>query len=149
MRFKQQVAEFLWHRRQGWKMVWNGSAPSGLRRRMAVKLHARAFSGMLLLFAGCHSAFVNATVENHTGGAISPLEVDYPSASFGTNSLPAGATYKYRFKILGSGPTKLVWTDARHQEHTAPGPDLREGQEGSLLIELIPDGVRWSPSLKP
>ena len=41
--------------------------------------------------SGCHSYHVDVTVENRTGGAIQLLEVDYPSASFGADSLAAGA----------------------------------------------------------
>lgn len=103
----------------------------------------------LLAAGGCRSPYINATVENQTGGAISPLEVDYPSASFGTATLAQGAVFKYRFKILGSGSTKVVWTDAAHHDHTAPGPNLTEGQEGSLRIVLQPVGASWTPSLHP
>lgn len=91
---------------------------------------------------------MNATVENRTGGAISPVEVDYPSASFGTELLASGASYKYRFKVLGSGGTKVSWTDSAHHEHTVAGPALKEGDEGILQVELTPDGARWTSALK-
>ncbi len=73
---------------------------------------------------------MNATVRNDTGAAVTLVEVDYPSASFGRESLAAGATYPYRFKILGSGATKVSWSDAERKQHTATGPDLHEGQHG-------------------
>jgi hypothetical protein len=117
-------------------------------RRLRLRWSAALLLGSGAL-PGCHSAFINATVQNHTGSAISPLEVDYPSASFGTEALASGATFKYRFKILGSGPTKVSWTDARHQEHTAAGPNLKEGEEGTLLIVLAPTGVTWTPAVRP
>ena len=115
---------------------------------------ARFTAGCALLFLlcatlGCHSRFISATVENQTGGPISPLEVDYPSASFGTESLPTGATYKYRFKVLNAGNTKVLWTDSKHQEHSVGGPSLREGQEGSLRIVLSPNGATWAATLTP
>ena len=103
----------------------------------------------LALLAGCHSPFINATIENGTGGVVSPVEVDYPSASFGTESLATGAAYRYRFKVLGSGGTKVSWTDARHQEHTTAGPPLQEGQEGSLHIVLGSTSATWTSTLKP
>jgi hypothetical protein len=53
-------------------------------------------SAALLDLAGCHSYHVETIVENHTGGLIRLLEVEYPSASFGVNSLAAGAEYHYR-----------------------------------------------------
>lgn len=119
----------------------------------ACKRNARVWAllplPILLVQQGCHSPFISATVENRTGGPMSPVEVDYPSASFGTELLPRGESYKYRFKVLGGGGTKVVWTDASHVEHTDKGPDLHEGQEGSLRIVLTPTGVTWTPVLTP
>ena len=40
---------------------------------------------------GCRSPYVTTTVSNHTTQPIAPLEVDYPSASFGTQNLAPGA----------------------------------------------------------
>lgn len=101
----------------------------------------------LMLLGGCKSPYVSATVKNDTGAAVTVVEVDYPSASFGRESLAAGAAYPYRFKILGSGATKVSWTDAEHTQHTATGPDLHEGQQGQLEITLTPTGAQWSQQL--
>ena len=87
-----------------------------------------------LTFIGCHSRYIAATVVNRSSAAISPLEVDYPSASFGVESLAPGATFHYRFKVLGDGPTAVLWTDAAHRDYKSTGPQLREGDEGSLTI---------------
>jgi hypothetical protein len=97
--------------------------------------------------SGCKSAYVGATVRNETGGPVSLLEVDYPSASFGKESLGTGGSYSYRFKVLGSGATKVSWTDAERKEHAATGPALREGQHGQLMITLTPGGAQWAPEL--
>lgn len=91
----------------------------------------------LLLVAGCHSAFINATISNHTGTPLSLVEVDYPSASFGTQTLAPGQDFHYRFKILGNGPTTLLWTDPQHIDHKNSGPALREGEDGALAITFI------------
>lgn len=99
---------------------------------------AVAVAAMLAL-AGCHSRYIAATVTNDTGGTLSPVEVDYPSASFGADTLAAGASYSYRFKIIGSGPTAALWTDAAHHDHKAAGPQLHEGDEGSLTVTIGPD----------
>ena len=100
------------------------------------------------LLAGCHSAFVDARVVNHSGAAVRLVEMDYPNASFGTSDLPNGSTFKYRFKILGSGPTKLSWTDAHEKEESSSGPPLHPGQEGSLSVTLQPDGTAdWNTGL--
>ncbi len=95
----------------------------------------------------CHSAFINATISNQSGQALRLVEIDYPSASFGTNDLANGATFKYRFKVLGSGPATLLWTDHASQDHKVRGPALEEGQEGQLSVIIGPGGAHWDQSL--
>jgi hypothetical protein len=97
----------------------------------------------ILTATGCHSPYVEATVSNHTGKPIELLEVDYPSASFGTQNLATGTDFHYRFKVLGSGPTKFLYTDSAHQEHKSDGPFLKEGAEGALAIVITATGVTW------
>jgi hypothetical protein len=109
-------------------------------------LPALALLTFLTAATGCHSAYVEATVSNRTDKPIELLEVDYPSASFGTQNLAPGADFHYRFKILGSGPTKLLYTDSAHQEHKSDGPFLKEGAEGSLAIAITTTGVTWQPT---
>ena len=92
-------------------------------------------SGTLLL-AGCHSRYVQATVVNASNGPLHVVQVAYPSASFGTQELLPGQVFHYRFKVIGSGPVKLDFTDAKMQEHLQAGPVLHEGQEGQLLIRF-------------
>jgi hypothetical protein len=101
----------------------------------------------VVLVGGCKTPYVTTTVKNDTGAVVTLVEVDYPSASFGRESLAAGATYPYRFKIIGSGATKVSWTDAARKQHTANGPDLHEGQQGLLAITLTPTGAQWSEQL--
>lgn len=100
-----------------------------------------------VLLGGCKSPYINATVKNDTGAEVTLVEVDYPSASFGRDVLAAGATYPYRFKIIGSGATKVSWTDAERKQHSSNGPELHEGQHGSLDITLTPTGAQWSQQL--
>jgi hypothetical protein len=95
---------------------------------------------------GCHSAGITATLSNTTDQPVSLLEVDYPSASFGLQRLNPGADFHYRFKVLGAGPIKLIYTDAAQHPHQATGPALREGDQGSLRIVIATDGVHWSPA---
>lgn len=104
---------------------------------------------LLLLLSGCRSAFIDATISNHTPDVLRLIEVDYPSASFGTENLASGKNFHYRFKILGEGPTKIIYTDSSHHEKQAAGPRLKEGTSGSFLITISPEGVRWeAPSGK-
>ena len=120
--------------------------PSPLPKRITCcALAAIAFAAL----TGCHSHYVSMDVHNASGHAITLLEVDYPSASFGADALADGADYNYRFKILGDGPTKLLWTDAAQQNHTVAGPDLHEGQEGTLTATITPTTATWQSHLKP
>ena len=114
-------------------------------------LRIKSFAVLALLAAatGCHSAYVSADITNTTPTPITLVELDYPSASFGTGTLGPGATYHYRFKILGSGPTKILWTDATRHDHTVAGPHLNEGQEGSLTVAITPTTATFSSNLKP
>lgn len=127
--------------------------PATLRSVTLCSLRRRAslpfLCPVLLAASGCKSAYVSATVANHTGAPVTLVEVDYPSASFGRESLPDGASFPYRFKILGSGPTKVTWTDASRHEHSAAGPELREGQQGQLTVTLSPSGATWDAHLTP
>ena len=102
----------------------------------------------LAALTGCHSHYIAVDILNDSGKPISLLELDYPSASFGVDTLAPGAVYHYRFKILGSGPTKLLWTDAAQHEHTVPGPALAEGQEGTLDATITPTTATWISHLR-
>ena len=104
--------------------------------------------GLVLLATGCHSAYVEAKITNETGQVLSPVELDYPSASLGTETLAAGASYNYRFKVQGSGDLKLLYTDVAHHDHTVTGPKLNEGDEGTLSVTIEPAGVQWMPKVK-
>ena len=103
---------------------------------------------VVVLGTGCHSAFVDAVVKNETAAPVSLVEVDYPSASFGTQTLAPGQEYHYRFKVQGSGTLKLLWTDTKQQEHTVNGPEMHENAEGGLRIVITQNGVEWQPKLK-
>jgi hypothetical protein len=107
------------------------------------------FAGMAFVVAtGCHSYHVETTVENHTGGPIQLLEVDYPSASFGANSLAAGEEYHYRIQLRGSGPLKVQYTGSDGRQIQVEGPILVERQEGRIEIVLLPGGkAEFHPEL--
>ena len=114
--------------------------------RLLLPLASAAF---LVLATGCHSAFIEATVSNRTDRPISLVELDYPSASFGTQALAPGEDFHYRFKLLGSGDLKLLYTDASRTDHIVAGPHMNEGDEGSLAVAITQGGVQWTPQLKP
>jgi hypothetical protein len=107
-------------------------------------------SAALMALAGCHSYHVDATVENRTGGAIQLLEVDYPSASFGADSLAAGAVLPYRIQLRGNGPLKVQYTGSDGRQTQMEGPMLFERQEGRIEIVLLPGGkAEFHPQLTP
>ena len=122
------------------------------QRLTSLPQSALVMSVTLMLVAGlcgCHSAYVEADIKNSTSASLTLVELDYPSASFGTGTLAPGAIYHYRFKILGDGPTKILWTDSTHHDHVVGGPQLREGQEGSLTVVITEGAPEWNLSLHP
>lgn len=105
---------------------------------------------LVFALAGCKSHLVDITVLNHTGGTVNLLEVDYPSASFGVDSLPAGAVYHYRVQLQDSGPVKAQFTVGRTRQYKSTGPTVHEKQEGRIEIVLDPDGkIEFHPRLNP
>ena len=79
-----------------------------MRIRIGSQLRAALLGTTLVGAAGCHSYHIDTTIENHTGAAIQLLEVDYPSASFGTDNIAPGADFHYRFQVRGDGPLTLA-----------------------------------------
>jgi hypothetical protein len=100
--------------------------------------------------AGCHSYHIEARVENHTGGAVTLVEVDYPSASFGANNLAVDGVFHYRFQTRGDGPVTVQYTPWGRQQVQISGPMVYEKQEGKLDIVLLPGGkAEFHPALMP
>ena len=119
-----------------------------------MKFHTGIFAAIVFAasawMAGCHSYHVETTVENRTGAAIQLLEVDYPSASFGANSLDAGAVLHYRIQLRGSGALKVQYTAGSGKLVQLDGPVLAEPQEGRIQIVLLPEGkAEFHPELTP
>jgi len=101
-----------------------------------------------LAIAGCRSHHIDSTVENRTGGPIHQVEIDYPSASFGIDTLTPGQIYLYRFQVRGEGAMKVQYTDSTGKQIMRQGPHVAEGDRGQYLIILQPDGkVQWEPAL--
>jgi hypothetical protein len=107
----------------------------------------------MLTNTGCksyRSNWIDAEVENQTGKTIHELEVDYPSASFGINTLAPGGSMHYRFQIRGSGPIKVAYTFEEGKTAHAQGLNLAEEEHGHLTIRLAPQGeVDFVPNLVP
>jgi hypothetical protein len=104
-------------------------------------------AAFLVGLAGCKSRFIETTIVNQ-GPTLHVLEFDYPSASFGANQIASGATYHRRFKVQGDGPLSLQYEDSQGHTHTATGPKVALGDEGTLQVTITPAGtVTWSPNL--
>lgn len=104
----------------------------------------------MLAVAGCNSYWVDTTIENQTGQPVRELEVDYPSASFGTNALAPGAVMHYRFQIQGTGPLKVEYSSAEGKTVRAQGLTLSDRQRGQVTIRLLPLGkVDFLPKIQP
>jgi hypothetical protein len=115
-----------------------------------MKIPAAVLSIALLALTACHSYHIDTTVENQTGGAIQLLEVEYPSASFGADTLAPGATLNYRIQVRGSGPLKVQYTGSDRQLRQIEGPMLTEHLEGQFEIVLLPQGrAEFNPHLIP
>jgi hypothetical protein len=123
-----------------------------------VKAIVRKCRGAIFLFLllclgsllACHSYHIDATIENHAGGPVTLMEVDYPSASFGADALAANAVFHYSFQIRGSGQVTVQYTASNGHQVQVKGPTLYEKQQGSLGIVLLPDGrVEFDPSIRP
>jgi hypothetical protein len=112
---------------------------------------AAVLAGVLCLTAAaCRSAFIETSVENDGATPLHVIEVDYPSASFGMQTLDAHSTYHYHFKIQGSGPISISFLDSAGKPHTATGPTLTQGQQGNLKITINEAAVvSWGASLSP
>jgi len=120
------------------------------RCRSGIGLWAMVLAPALLAGNGCHSYHVETTVKNQTGAAIQLLEVDYPSASFGADSLAAGAEFHYRIQLQGTGLLKVQYTGAGGRQEQISGPTLSERQQGRLQIVLLPGGkAEFHPELAP
>jgi hypothetical protein len=104
----------------------------------------------LIVFTGCHSYHIETTIENHTGGTVTLLEVDYPSASFGADTLAADGVFHHRIQTRGSGPINVQYTAANGHSAEIKGPTLYEGQEGRIEIVLLPNRTaEFHPALSP
>jgi hypothetical protein len=114
------------------------------------RLRILVICAFVLAASGCKSYWIDADIENQTGQPIHELEVDYPTASFGTNTLAPGAAMHYRFQTRGTGPVKVEYTFGDGKTTHAQGITLEEHQQGQLTIRLLPNGkVEFVPKLQP
>ena len=117
-----------------------------------VRVLIPAFCAVLAaaFITGCQSPWVQASVINHSNAPVNLVEVDYPGGSFGVQTIAPHSTFRYRFHILLDDQVTISFTDATGHNHKAKGPGLRQGEEGTLRIEIAPGNtVSWTSSLTP
>jgi hypothetical protein len=105
-----------------------------------MKVFALLALALTLALTACRSSHIDITVQNQTGAPVRLLEVDYPYASFGIDTLAPGATFHYRISVQGNGPVKVQYTAPDRRQPQIKGPELVEKQEGALEILLLPAG---------
>jgi hypothetical protein len=112
-------------------------------------LPSLAFALTLLIATGCrNSAFIETSIRNDGNAPLNLIEVSYPSASFGTQSLAPHSVFHYRFKVQGSGPITLSYVTPDNQTHTLAGPTLSEGDQGALTVAINPAGqISWQSAV--
>lgn len=109
-----------------------------------------AFLVAFTAISACRSHHVEITVENQTGAPIQLLEIDYPNASFGADSLASGANFHYRIQVSGNGALKIQYTFPGDHQVKITGMSLAQGQQGTLHIILQPNGkADFRPQLIP
>jgi hypothetical protein len=119
-------------------------------RSSRIRLLATILLGALIVASGCRSYHIEITVENRTGANIQLLEVDYPSASFGADSLAADTDFHYRIQVQGAGPLKVQYTAPGGVKSQVSGPTISERQKGHMEIVLLPGGkAEFHPALTP
>jgi hypothetical protein len=113
---------------------------SGFGTRLLAGVFTWLGLAVVTVLSGCHSSHIEVAVENRTGAPIRLLEVDYPSASFGSDALQDGATFHYRIQVQGNGQLKVQYVSGDGHQTQINGPALAERQEGNLEVKLLPGG---------
>jgi hypothetical protein len=104
----------------------------------------------VLAMSGCQSPWVQATIVNDEDTPVNLVEVNYPGGSFGVQSIAPHSSYHYRFHILTDDPVEVDFTDATGKKEDVKGPELNQGEEGTLKIDIqAGDKVVWSTNLTP
>lgn len=89
-----------------------------------------------LSLAGCRAHVVKISLANTSAQPIKTIIVDYPSATFGKDTLAPGETYFSLIKPVDQGPIKVRFTDAQGTNHAYQSISLQQGDDGSVTITL-------------
>jgi hypothetical protein len=94
-----------------------------------------------LVLIGCRSRVINVNLTNSSSQPVSSIIVDYPTATFGVNTLDPGKSFHYVIKPLDTGTLKIQFADAAGRTHNVAGPLVKKGQEGTIEIKFTQDSA--------
>ncbi|MGC2636956.1 MAG: hypothetical protein WA294_07240 [Acidobacteriaceae bacterium] len=118
-------------------------------KRFCIVVAALSTALALPFQQGCQSPWVQATIVNDQDTPVNLVEVNYPGGSFGIQRIAAHSSFHYRFHILTEDKLEVDFTDATGHNAAVKGPEMDQGEEGTLRIEIqAGDKVAWSTSLK-
>jgi hypothetical protein len=120
-----------------------------MRNSKGALLRSLAALAALMAVSGCKSAWVQATVVNDEDTPVNLVEVNYPGGSFGVQNIAPHSSFHYRFHILTDDKVEVEFTDAAGHSQDAKGPEMKQGEEGTLRIDIqAGNKVVWSTNLK-
>jgi len=91
---------------------------------------------VVIALAGCRAHVVKISLTNTSSQPISTIIVDYPTATFGKDTLAPRETYFSLVKPVDKEPIKVRFTDAQGVSHTYESISLEQGDDGSVDIKL-------------
>ncbi len=90
----------------------------------------------VIAIAGCRAHVVKISLINASAEPIKTIIVDYPSATFGKDTLAPRETYFSLVKPVDKGTITVRFTDAQGASHTYKSIALEPGDDGSVNIKL-------------
>jgi hypothetical protein len=90
----------------------------------------------VIAMAGCRARVVKIILTNASAEPIKTIIVDYPTATFGKDTLAPHETYFSLVKPVDKGRIKVHFTDAQGTTHTYESVSLEPGDDGWVNIKL-------------
>jgi len=90
----------------------------------------------VIAVAGCRAHVVKISLTNISTEPIKTIIVDYPSATFGKDTLAPRESYFSLIKPVDKGPIKVRFTDAQGVSHVYRSTSLAPGDDGWVDIKL-------------
>jgi hypothetical protein len=90
----------------------------------------------MIAMAGCRARVVKISLTNASAEPIKTIIVDYPSATFGKDTLAPRETYFSLVKPVDKGPITVRFTDAQGVGHAYKSVSLEPGDDGWVSIKL-------------